>query len=92
MHAAKCQNITCLRAVPDGVLAAASQQTYIMGYFAKPKPWYGYGDYYYGPVVDGKSILDLPSREFHLGRFTPVPLLVSRDRYEGIVSDLLQDM
>jgi hypothetical protein len=72
LHAAKCENITCLRASPDGVLAAASQQSYIMGYFARPKPYYGYGDFYYGPVVDGKSMLDFPSREFERGRFTPV--------------------
>jgi hypothetical protein len=72
LHEAKCSNITCLRALPDGVLAAASQQTYVMGYFSQPKPWYGYGDSYYGPSVDGKSIIDMPSKEFRRGDFAPV--------------------
>jgi hypothetical protein len=43
-----------------------------MGYFAKPTPYYGYGDFYYGPVIDGKSLLDLPSREFSRGNIAPV--------------------
>lgn len=72
LHEAKCSNLTCLRALPEGVLASASQQTYVMGYFSRPKPWYGYGDSYYGPSVDGKTIVDLPSKEFRRGSISPV--------------------
>lgn len=44
---------------------------------------YGYGDYYYGPSVDGTIVRDLPSHEFAQGHFAKVPLLVDRDGYEG---------
>lgn len=69
--------------MPDIVLSSAAQQTYTHGYFAKPKPFYGYGDYYFGPTVDGKTILGVPSEEFGKGRFSPVPILVTRDKYDG---------
>jgi hypothetical protein len=64
----------------ETVLKAATQQTYINGY--KPQ-LYGYGDFYYGPSVDGDIIRDLPSNEWKQGHFTKTPLLVDRNGYEG---------
>jgi carboxylesterase type B len=84
LHVSNCTDMLCLRGLPAGVLASASQETYSHGYFASPKPHYGYGDYYFGPVVDGKTILGVPSEEFGKGRFSPIPLMVTRDKFEGI--------
>jgi carboxylesterase type B len=61
-------------------LKAATQQTYIDGY--NPQ-LYGFGDFYYGPSVDGDIIRDLPSNEWKQGHFTKTPLLVDRNGYEG---------
>ena len=44
---------------------------------------YGWGDFYYGPSVDGSVIRALPDEEFKRGHFTKVPLIVNRDGYEG---------
>lgn len=76
-----CGNLDCLRSVPESVLANASQATYILGY---NNGEYGFGDFYYGPYVDGSIIRDLPSQEFKRGHFTKVPLLTNREGYEGI--------
>lgn len=35
--------------------------------------------YYFGPVVDGTFIRDLPSNEFSRGHFHDVPILVDHD-------------
>lgn len=47
---------------------------------------YGYGDFYFGPTVDGTFIRDLPSNEFQNGHFAKVPLITNRDGYEGMYS------
>lgn len=44
---------------------------------------YGYGDYYYGPFVDGQVIRDLPSQEFEQGHWSKVPILTDREAFEG---------
>jgi hypothetical protein len=72
LQATNCANVACLRRVPEADLAMAAQKTYVMGYTASPKPYYSYGDFYYGPYVDDWAILDLPSREFARGRFSNV--------------------
>lgn len=46
---------------------------------------YGYGDYFFGPIVDGDIIRDLPGNEFLAGHFTKVPLLVDHEGYEGVI-------
>jgi carboxylesterase type B len=63
---------------------AATQLTYTEGYRTHPVGLYGYGDFYYGPSVDGDVIRDLPSNEWKQGHFAKVPLLVDRDGYEGV--------
>jgi carboxylesterase type B len=57
----------------------------VQAYHATPLEIYGYGDFYYGPSVDGDIIRDLPSNEFKKGHFTRTPLLVNRDGYEGYI-------
>jgi carboxylesterase type B len=59
----------------------ATQQTYIDAYSSESL--YGFGDFYYGPSVDGDIIRDLPSNEWKQGHFTKTPLLVDRNGYEG---------
>lgn len=75
-----CNNLECMRALPEAQLAAASQQSYLVAY---AKGYYGYGDFYYGPIVDGAVIPQLPSEAFEQGRFSKVPLLVDHEEYEG---------
>jgi carboxylesterase type B len=75
-----CSNLECLRSLPAAILANASQATYSVGYAAGD---YGFGDFFYGPYVDGAVIRDLPSQEFKKGHFTKVPLLTNREGYEG---------
>ena len=82
LSASGCTNLQCLRSLDVGKLTSAGQMTFAAGYDAM-QPTYGYGDFYYGPSVDGTIIKDLPSNEFKQGHFTKVPLLLDRDGYEG---------
>jgi len=77
-----CDNLACLRSIDQQTLANAAQQTYTDGYLGRD---YGYGDYYYGPSVDGEIIRALPQAEFKAGHFAKVPLIVDRDGYEGVI-------
>jgi carboxylesterase type B len=81
LEASNCSNIYCLRSLSEDALAIATQATYVKAYADGA---YGYGNFYYGPYVDGAVIQDLPSREFDAGHFTKVPLLVDHDGYEGV--------
>ncbi|EJU06449.1 alpha/beta-hydrolase [Dacryopinax primogenitus] len=82
LTATGCSDLACLRALDETSLATASQEVYVQAYAAGS---YGYGDFYFGPAVDGEIIRDLPSNEFKQGHFTKVPLLVNRDGYEGVI-------
>ncbi|KAL2785700.1 Alpha/Beta hydrolase protein [Aspergillus keveii] len=82
LAAAGCTKLACLRALPSDKLANASQAAYWAGYAAKR---YGYGDFYFGPIVDGQVIKALPSQEFKNGHFTKVPLLIDHNVYEGLL-------
>ncbi|THX62120.1 hypothetical protein D6D08_08567 [Aureobasidium pullulans] len=44
---------------------------------------YAYGDFDYGPAVDGRIIQDLPSRELEAGNFAKVPLITDHTTFEG---------
>ncbi|KZT55338.1 alpha/beta-hydrolase [Calocera cornea HHB12733] len=77
-----CSSLTCLRGLDTVALANATQKVYVDAYAAGQ---YGYGDYFFGPSVDGDIIRDLPSNEFKNGHFTKVALLVNRDGYEGVL-------
>ncbi|KAL5371690.1 hypothetical protein DPSP01_014070 [Paraphaeosphaeria sporulosa] len=80
LEAANCATLMCLKALPEDILKEATQATYISAYADKA---YGYGNFYYGPYVDGDIIRDLPSRELRAGKFVKVPTWVSREGYEG---------
>ncbi|KAH8797930.1 carboxylesterase [Xylogone sp. PMI_703] len=81
LNTTNCGDLGCLRSLPAILLANATAQTYILGFDAGE---YGFGDFYYGPYVDGFIIRDLPSQEFKQGHFTKVPLMTNREGYEGI--------
>lgn len=48
-----CKDLTCLRSIDTGKLGNATQKIYVDAYMAGE---YGYGDYFFGPAVDGKYI------------------------------------
>ncbi|KAF2667353.1 alpha/beta-hydrolase [Microthyrium microscopicum] len=77
-----CPDVACLRSWGERKLANVTRKTYVTAYFNHQ---YGYGDFYFGPVVDGKVILDLPSREFERGRFRQVPLMTTHTQYEFFI-------
>lgn len=82
LNLTSCNDIHCLRQVPADKFAKASQSTFDVAYANGDN---AYGDYYYGPSVDGEVIRQLPSEEFKQGHFTKVPLFVNHDAYEGYV-------
>jgi carboxylesterase type B len=81
LNLAGCTNVNCLRALPASQLQSIHQQSYITGY---GEAGAAYGVFYYGPVVDGRFLLELPHDAFKAGRFYDVPLIVDRDGYEGV--------
>jgi carboxylesterase type B len=81
LNLAKCNDLNCLRGMTSAQLQQVATQSYITGY---DQPAYGYGVFYYGPVVDGKFLIELPDQAFKHGRFYNVPLIVDRDGYEGV--------
>lgn len=66
-------SVNCLRSLPVEELAALNQQVQNTTY---PGPGAGYGVFYFGPVVDGYFIQELPTEAFRWGRFYDVPLMV----------------
>jgi len=66
----------------SNTLTNASQAIFEIGYAAGQ---YGFGDFYFGPSVDGVTIRELPSHEFEQGHFAKVPLLIDHDAYEGVI-------
>jgi carboxylesterase type B len=77
---ANCSSIDCLRALSSEELQTVHLKSYITGY---GQPGYGYGLYYYAPVVDGDFIQELPDQAFKAGRFHDVPLIVDHAQLEG---------
>ncbi|KAL9079065.1 MAG: hypothetical protein Q9157_002033 [Trypethelium eluteriae] len=80
LNATSCDSLFCLRALSTSELVTATQATYGQGYWAIPEGHYGYGDFYYGPAVDGNIIRELPSQAFKQGHFSK-----DHDGYEGVV-------
>lgn len=80
LTASNCSDLACLRSLPYEDLANASSATYQTGYDADK---YAYGDFYYGPTVDGVTIRDYPQREIEAGHFSKVALLIDHSAYEG---------
>ncbi|KAG2174021.1 hypothetical protein INT44_000135 [Umbelopsis vinacea] len=84
LHQSNCTSIDCLRNLStDKIkeLTASTEPKWANTNYKK----YTYGDFYYGPVLDGDFIRELPSVAFAAGRFTRVPILVNHDSDEGFV-------
>lgn len=77
-----CTDLNCLRTIPTSVLWVVNQRTQNISYPTAPQD--GVGNFYFGPVVDGKFVRDLPDQEFKRGDFYKVPLMLDRDAYEGV--------
>ena len=80
LAAANCSDLACLRSLPYETLANATQTTYQTSYETGR---YAYGDFYYGPTVDGVTIRDYPQREIEAGHFSKVALLIDHSAFEG---------
>ncbi|PKS08483.1 hypothetical protein jhhlp_004866 [Lomentospora prolificans] len=80
LEASGCSNIDCLRSRSTEELLNATNIVYRTAYEAGS---YGYGTFYWGPVVDGVIIQDNPVLEFYNGHFTKVPVLITRNGHEG---------
>ena len=74
--------MNCLRTLPINKLQTLNQASQNQSY---PGPGVGYGVYNYGPVVDGRFLIELPNLAFQRGHFYDVPLIVDRDGYEGVI-------
>ena len=83
LAAADCSDLACLRCADPAALARAFQKVYVDAYAAG---FYSYGEFYFGPTVDGHVLTAFPSQSFASGNFTKnVPLVVDRDGYEGVI-------
>lgn len=80
LQLSNCSDVNCLRSLPSETLANLNQADQNASY---PGPGDGYGVFWFGPVVDGAFIRNLPDQEFKTGNFYKVPLLVDHDAYEG---------
>jgi carboxylesterase type B len=81
-----CESLACLRNKTTDSLINAMQASLMSDGWTSS---YGWGDFYYGPAVDGDVIRDLPSNEFKRGHFTKVPLIVNRDVCQTLPSAIL---
>ena len=79
LTAAKCDSITCLRALSASDFNNAQQQILSL------TEEYPFGMFYYGPTVDGRYIRNLPSQEIQAQHFAKVALITTRDGNEGYI-------
>lgn len=78
---AGCHDLSCLRSLSSSALQDVALQSFVTAY---NRSEYGFGDFYYGPVVDGEFLRELPDQAFKAGRFYDVPLLLDHDAFEGV--------
>ncbi|OAL46518.1 alpha/beta-hydrolase, partial [Pyrenochaeta sp. DS3sAY3a] len=80
LDAGNCKDLACLRKINlkdlDTVIQKAANVSYSRGE-------HGYGDFWWSPYVDGKIIPDISSKALARGAFSKVPLLTSRNSFEG---------
>ncbi|KAK3673376.1 hypothetical protein LTR78_006609 [Recurvomyces mirabilis] len=79
LRLSNCSSIDCLRSLSSQTLETLNQQVQDAAY----PSLVGYGSFYFGPVVDGRFVKELPDTAFKLGHFYDVPLLVDHEAYEG---------
>lgn len=82
LDAAGCAGINCLRDLSESELTNVGQADFNDSY---PGTGDGYGTFWFGPVVDGEFLQDLPDEAFKKGDYYKVPLLVDREGYEGAI-------
>lgn len=82
LQASGCGDINCLRRLSSADLTSVAQADFNNSY---PGPGDGYGTFWFGPVVDGEFLQDLPDVAFKKGNYHKVPLVVDRDGYEGVI-------
>lgn len=82
LDAAGCGDLNCLRGLSTDELTTVGQTDLNVSY---PGPGSGYGTFWFGPVVDGEFLQELPDTAFKTGNYHDVPLLIDRDGYEGII-------
>jgi len=75
-----CSDINCMRGVSEDNLHTI-QQTVMNNAYGQPP--YADGDFYFGPVVDGRFIRELPNEAYKNGNFYKVPFMVDHDEWEG---------
>lgn len=81
LNAASCEDVNCLRGLSTEELTIVGQTDLNVSY---PGPGSGYGTFWFGPVVDGEFLQELPDTAFKMGNYYKVPLLVDHDGYEGV--------
>ncbi|KAG8165240.1 hypothetical protein KVR01_005515 [Diaporthe batatas] len=81
LRLANCSSVHCLRELSSEALGTVGQAVQNASWPGAT----GYGSSYYGPVVDGAFIRELPDQAFKAGRFYDVPLLVEHSAYEGLL-------
>lgn len=73
--------MSCLRSLSvlemEQATLDADQTAYLAGEYA-------YGDFYWGPTIDGQVICENPYNEFWNQHFAKVPLMIDRDEDEGL--------
>jgi hypothetical protein len=80
LAASNCSDLPCLQGLSFEELSNATTDTYQTGY---QDGKYAYGDFYYGPTIDGVVIRDYPQREIEAGHFSKVALLIDHSAFEG---------
>lgn len=80
LGAAGCGGLNCLRELDAAALTRVGQADFNNSYDGTGD---GYGTFWFGPVVDGEFLRELPDVAFKKGNFHKVPLLVDREGYEG---------
>ncbi|OCK73895.1 alpha/beta-hydrolase [Lepidopterella palustris CBS 459.81] len=81
LQLSKCADLRCLRSLSGEALANVGQGDMNV---SSSSPGLGYGTFWFGPVVDGTFVRNLPDQEYKLGNFFKVPLIVDREAYEGV--------
>ncbi|KAK3061941.1 hypothetical protein LTR53_019589, partial [Teratosphaeriaceae sp. CCFEE 6253] len=54
LKATSCADLACLRSLSSGQLNKGQQLAYVNGYLHNPR-LYGFGDYWFGPSIDGNN-------------------------------------
>ncbi|KAL2028493.1 hypothetical protein VTO58DRAFT_109523 [Aureobasidium pullulans] len=80
MQSYKKKTVLNAQSLSEEALTNAIDASYEIGY---AQGLYTYGDFYYGPAVDGRIIQGLPSRELEAGNSAKVPLITDHTTFEG---------